>query len=147
MDMTDLRTRAESGSTPAQAILGICLLEGIDCAADYAEAFRWLSAASTRGAARAMAHLGTMYERGLAVPADLDRARELYEAAATRGEFLACVWLARLLAGEGAGGPDQKGALRWYREALSQADRVQDCAELEEARTYVESHSSSGDAG
>jgi TPR repeat protein len=147
MDMTDLRTSAESGSLPAQAILGISLLVGIDCAIDYAEAFRWLSIASTRGASRAMAHLGTMYERGLAVPADLERARELYEGAATRGEFLACVWLARLLAREGASAPDQEGALRWYREALSQADRVQDSPELEEARTYVESHSRGRDAG
>jgi TPR repeat protein len=147
MDMTELRARAESGSLPAQSVLGICLLEGIDCAADYVEAFRWLSAASTRGAARAMAHLGAMYERGLAVPADLGRARELYEGAATRGEFLACVWLARLLAQEDASHPDQEGARRWYREALSQADRVQDSPELEEARTYVEAHSKSEDAG
>ena len=135
MDMTELRARAESGSLPAQSVLGICLLEGID------------SAASTRGASRAMAHLGAMYERGLAVPADLGRARELYEGAATRGEFLACVWLARLLAREDASHPDQEGALRWYREALSQADRVQDCPEVEEARTYVEAHSKSEDAG
>ena len=133
MQMTDLRARAESGSTPAQAVLGICLLEGIDCPTDYAEAFRWLSAASRR-APRAMAYLGTMYERGLAVPADLERARALYEGAAQRGEFLACVWLARLLAREGASGPDQQSALRWYREALSQADRLQDSPELEEAR-------------
>ncbi len=146
MDMTDLRTRAESGSTPAQALLGICLLEGIDCAVDYTEAFRWLTAASAR-ASRAMAHLGTMYERGLAVPVDLERARELYESAAKRGEFLACVWLARLLKREGASGPDNNGALRWYREALAQADRVQDSPELQEARTYVESHSTGEDAG
>lgn len=144
--MTDLRAKAESGSTPAQAVLGICLLEGIDCAADHAEAFRWLSAASERGAARAMAHLGTMYERGLAVAADARRARELYEGAAKRGEFLACVWLARLLARE-RDVPDKQGALRWYRAALSQASLVHDSPELEEARSYVEAHSRSNDAG
>ena len=147
MDMTDLRAKAESGSTPAQAILGICLLEGIDCAADYPEAFRWLSAASERGAARAMAHLGTLYERGLAVATDARRARDLYERAAKRGEFLACVWLARLLARDGDGGPDQEGALRWYRAALSQASLMQDSPELEEARSYVGAHSTSEDAG
>jgi TPR repeat protein len=91
MDITDLRARAESGSLPAQTVLGICLLEGVDCAADYTEALRRRSA-SVRGASRAMAHLGTMYERGLAVPTDLERARDLYESAAKRGEFLACTW-------------------------------------------------------
>ncbi len=147
MDINDLRAKAESGSTPVQAVLGICLLEGIDCAADYREAFRWLSAATERGAARAMAHLGTMYERGLAVAADARRARELYEGAANRGEFLACVWLARLLARAGDGVPDKEGALRWYRAALSQASLVQDSPELEEARSYVEAHSGSEHAG
>jgi localization factor PodJL len=88
-----------------------------------------------------------MYERGLAVATDTRRARHLYERAAQRGEFLACVWLARLLARDADGGPDQEGALRWYREALSQATRVRDTPELEEARTYVESHSTGEDAG
>lgn len=147
MKQTDLRAKAESGSTPAQVVLGICLLEGIDCAVDHTEAFRWLSAASERGAARAMAHLGTMYERGLAVAADPRRARELYERSAGRGEFLACVWLARLLARGGDGGPDLEGALRWYRAALSQAALVQESAELEEARSYVAARSRSEDAG
>jgi uncharacterized protein len=135
MDLTELRAEAESGSVPAQTVLGIRLLEGIECAADHAEAFRWLSVAAERRAPRAMAHLGTMYERGLAVPVDGRRARELYEAAALRGEFLACVWLARLL--DGGDPPDSDGALRWYRSALSQAAAVQDCAELGEARAYV----------
>jgi TPR repeat protein len=147
MDMSDLRAKAESGSTPAQTVLGICLLEGIDCAADYPEAFRWLSAAAERGAVRAMAHLGAMYERGLAVATDAPRARDLYERAAEGGEFLACVWLARLLAREGDGSPRHGNALRWYRAALSQASLVQDSPEVEEARLYVEAHSGSEDAG
>jgi TPR repeat protein len=140
-DIADLRARAEAGSTPAQAVLGIRLLRGIDCQLDYREAFRWLSAASEKGAPRAMAHLGSMYEQGLAVTTDWRRARELYERAAARGEFLACVWLARLLARSEAGAADQEGALRWYRAALSQADVVGEAAELEEARSYVEAHS------
>jgi TPR repeat protein len=138
MDLTELRAQAESGSVPAQAVLGIRLFEGIDCAVDYDEAFHWLSAASERGASRAMAHLGAMYERGLAVGMDARRARAWYERAAQRGEFLACVRLARLLTGDDT--PDSDGALRWYRSALSQAAAVRDCAELEEARAYVAAH-------
>jgi TPR repeat protein len=141
MDMTYLRARAEAGSTPAQAVLGIRLLEGIDCPSDYSEALRWLSAASDQGAPRAMAHLGSMYERGLGVVADVARARELYERAATRGEFLACVWLARLLARGDRGAPDHKGAVRWYRAALAQADTAAESPEVGEARSYVEAHS------
>jgi TPR repeat protein len=138
MNVTDLRVQAESGSLPAQTVLGICLLEGTAGAADHAEAFRWLSAAAERGAARAMAHLGTMYEHGLSVVADGRRARELYEGAARQGEFLACVWLARLLSGDEV--PDRDGALRWYRAGLSQATAVGECTELEEARAYVAAH-------
>ena len=138
MDLTELRAEAESGSLPAQAVLGIRLLEGIECAVDYDEAFHWLSAASERGASRAMAHLGTMYERGLAVGLDARRARALYERGAQRGEFLACVRLARLLTGDDP--PDSDGALLWYRAALSQAPSVQECPELEEARAYVATH-------
>ncbi|MET0555709.1 MAG: hypothetical protein ABW221_21905 [Vicinamibacteria bacterium] len=144
MDLTGLRVQAESGSLPAQTILGIRLLEGIECAADHAEAFRWLSAAAERGAARATAHLGTMYERGLTVAPDVGRARALYERAAGSGEFLARVWLARLLSGQAP--PDSDAALRWYRAALSQAHAVEDCPELEEARAYVAAHSDGGDS-
>jgi TPR repeat protein len=81
MNLTDIRGKAESGSTPAQTVLGICLLEGIDCAADHPEAFRWLSVASEAGASRAMAYLGTMYERGLVQDSpELEEARSYVEA-------------------------------------------------------------------
>ena len=126
----------------AQSVLGITLLEGRESAADLAEAFRWLSAASERGASRAMWHLGTMYERGMHVQADPLAARSLYEAAASRGEFLASVHLARLLLSGQAGKAERAEVLRWYRAALDQASQVEDCPELEEARSYVAANSS-----
>jgi len=141
MDLTELRARAEAGSTPAQAVLGVLLLEGNEGPANYPEAFRWLSAAAEKGATRAMTHLGSMYERGLGVAVDVDRAHQLYESAAERGEFLACIFLARLLASRGA---DPKGALRWYRAALSQAGGVDDAPTLNEARAYIAAHSGAG---
>jgi hypothetical protein len=137
INIPDLLQQAEAGSTVAQAVLGVALLEGTEAPPDYPEAFRWLSAASEKGAARATLHLGVMYERGLAVVRDTRRARELYEAAAEHGEFLGSVFLARLLASGTCGPVNTEGALRWYRQALWQASRVQECPELEEARAYL----------
>ena len=132
MGLDDLAAKAEAGSTVAQTVLGISLLES----RDYPGALRWLTAAAENGASRAMVHLGRMFEAGFEVAVDLSRARGLYERAAERGEFLACVLLARLLASGQGGNLDQIGALRWYREALSHSG-VEDCPELEEARAFV----------
>src|SRR5437867_316681 len=77
-----------------------------------------------------------------AVAQDTRRARELYEAAAEHGEFLGSVFLARFLASGTSGPGDTEGALRWYRHALRQAPRVQECPELEEARAYVAANGS-----
>ena len=143
-NIADLRSKAEAGSIVAQSVLGIVLLDGIGCDADYAEAFHWLSAASERGASRAIWHLGRMYEAGLHVAVDPHRARSLYERAASRGEFFACVYLARLLASGQLGTISDEEPLRWYRAVLAQAPDVQDCPELEEARSYVASHGRAG---
>jgi TPR repeat protein len=125
------------GSTLAQTLLGIALLQNPDGEGKHAEALRWLSEASSRGGARAAFHLGVMYESGLGVPPDYRRARELYEQAARHGEFLAAVSLARLLSSDKLGAPDVEEATYWYREAVSQEDRVGACPELQEAREYL----------
>jgi len=136
----ELRQRAHEGSTPAQVRLGVTLLEDSDGHTGLPEAFRWLTAASDKGASRAMFHLGVMYYRGLHVSSDPDRARRLFERAAEAGEFLAAVWLARILANGEAGAVDAVGACHWYRAALSQAKRVSAPGELEEARVYLAQH-------
>jgi TPR repeat protein len=140
LDLADLRARAEGGSIVAQTVLGIALLQGLDVQPDHAEAFRWLSAASSRGAARAITQLGVMYELGLSVPPDPVEARRLYERAAEHGEFLAAIYLARLLASGKCSDVERSDTVRWYRQALSQAADVADCPELEEARAYIASH-------
>jgi TPR repeat protein len=52
----------------AQAVLGLCYLDGIGVGRDYDEAFRFLSAAAQRGAPRAHIGLARMYADGMGVP-------------------------------------------------------------------------------
>lgn len=138
LDIGELRSNALAGSVVDQAVLGIALLEGITCRQDYAEAFHWLSRASTAGAPRAMVNLGVMYEHGLGVSSDPARARQLYQEGADRGEFFGCIYSARLLA-SGVGGPtDAPAAVRRYREALSM--HVAECEETREAAAYITAH-------
>lgn len=135
MDIEDLKTRAHRGNIVAQSILGICLLEGFGVDRDYAEAFRWLRAASASGAPRAAWHLGTMFEHGLGTREDLRRARELYEFAADRGEFFACVLLARLYRYARGVHEDVSAARPYYSKAASMG--VDECPELVEARQFI----------
>jgi TPR repeat protein len=84
-----------------------------------------------------------MYEGGLGIPVDLEKARQLYQLGAERGELFGCVFLARLLASGRLGSVDQSGAVRWYRAALSLSGVVE-CAEIDEARAYVQNHPGDG---
>ncbi len=77
VDLSELRKRAEAGSTVAQSILGVCYLDGIEVEADYSEAFRLLSSAAAKGAIRATAHLARMYAQGLGIPRDVSEATRL----------------------------------------------------------------------
>jgi len=134
MSSDDLLPQAERGSIVAQSVLGISCLLGDGMPRDTAEAFRWLSAAASKGASRAQAWLGTMHEQGLTTPVDVNRARELYEAAASRGEFLGCIFLARLLASGKCGSVPRVESEHWYRRAACM--NVQPCPELDEARAF-----------
>ena len=64
MKTVDLRKKAESGDVVAQTVLGTCYLDGADVEVDYKQAFRFLSAAADKGAARAMTNLARMYAEG-----------------------------------------------------------------------------------
>jgi TPR repeat protein len=140
LDTSSLRRRAEAGSTVAQCVLGIKLLHGYDCQTDTAEAFKWLSAAHAKGAARATAHLGLMHEGGLHTPEDPHKAGELYLRAAQAGEALACLWLARLLRSERLGSACAKDAARWYREFIAKAAVDDEDADIKEAEEYLARH-------
>lgn len=138
MNIDDLSKKAESGSVVAQTILGICFLDGIGVEVDYGEAFRLLSHAANKGAMRAQSNLGRMYAEGLGIPKNLSTAVSLYECAAEAGEFFAQISLGRLYS-EGDGiEPNPVAARKWYLEAIKQEDRVGDCDELDEARSYLD---------
>jgi localization factor PodJL len=140
-DIEELRRNAEAGNVVDQSVLGICYLWGYDVERDYAEAFKWLTQASSRGAPRAMVNLGTMYERGLGTPINIDAACALYEQGALAGEFFGNVYLARIFANGIRGSVDEVSALKWYRQAAEMRNQVMDCEELQEAQAYVASHS------
>jgi TPR repeat protein len=78
-----------------------------------------------------------MYAEGLGVRKDMTAAPRLYEAAAASGEFLAQVALGRLYS-QGIDVPeDRAAALRWYSAAAAQEERVVDCEELREAKSFL----------
>jgi len=137
MDVRALRSRAESGDAIAQAIVGICYLDGLDVTVNYADAFRFLSAAAAKGLPRAIVNLARMYEHGLGTVRDTTRAIQLYDKAASAGEFLAQISLGRIYARGLGGGVDGAMARKWYSAALAQAERVDADDLLEEARTYL----------
>src|SRR5262249_16606036 len=137
MNVADLRKKAESGSVVAQTVLGVCYLDGIDVEVDYQEAFRFLSAAASRGVPRALANLARIYAEGLGTPKNVTKAIPVYERGAKAGEFFAQVALGRLYARGEETRVDPAAALRWYSAAVAQQDKVVDCDELQEAKGYV----------
>jgi TPR repeat protein len=145
MDLVKLRQAAENGSVPSQTLLGICFLEGIEVEADFAEAFRLLSLASSRGASRAILNLAKMYANGIGVPQDTSEAIRLYQRAAERGEFLAQVALGRIYAQGSGVARDEQAALKWYSIAAAREATVVDCDELNEAKAFVSAKSEAGD--
>ena len=143
MNIQRLESEALAGSTVAQAILGICYLDGIDVQPDYAKASRWLSLAAEKGASRAMLHLGRIYEDGLGVTRAITRALELYKAASDRHEFFSHIYLGRIYAtGKGGVSRDERAALVYYGRAAAEAEHLVDCPEIHEAIAYVEAHRS-----
>jgi len=136
-DLATLLRRAEAGNVAAQAAVGLRYFYGDGTAIDFAEALRFLSSASARGASRATVHLAHIYRRGLGIPGDLDEAIRLYEVASEQGEFVAQIELARIYSSGAAGTPDLVKAAQRYQRALEQAPRIQACEELEEARQFL----------
>jgi len=126
----------------SQGVLGICLLYGIEIDVDYAEAYRWLSAAADQRASRPTLHLAHMHQKGLGIPVNVQQAIKLYTSVAKPSDstdaFPARIELGRIFA-TGSGVPvDQTEALKWYSAALAvaseddEADEI-DCKRLERA--------------
>ena len=139
MDIQELKSKAEAGSTVAQGILGISYLYAHEVPKDYVAALRWLTPAAKRGASRPTFHLGRMHEEGWGVPVDYEKASLFYQRAADRNEWLAYVHLARLYRYGRGTVVDEQAALDWYDTAVSECETIAPCPELDEAREYVAS--------
>jgi uncharacterized protein len=136
MDIRELHQKAESGSTVAQCVLGICYLDGIEVQVDYQKALRFLSSAANQGASRAVLNLARMHAEGLGIPKDPHEAIRLYESIG-EVEFLAAIELGRIYSRGVGVAVDKVNASRWYSAAVAQEDRVADCDELREAKAYL----------
>lgn len=137
MDITELKAKAEAGSTVAQSILGIAYLYGNDVAQDHSEALRWLTLASEKGASRALYHLGLMHEQGLAGPADLERAFECFERAAIHEEVSAYIHVARMLRSGRGTVADNDAAGKWYERVVAESEKGWTFEYTQEARDFL----------
>jgi len=140
MDIDGLRRKAAAGNCAAQSVLGALYLDGIDTEVNYAEAFRFLSAAANQGASRAIANLARMFAEGLGTTTDLNRAVELYERVG-KVEFAAAIALGRIYSLGVDRQPDPVNALKWYSVAASFEGIVRDCDDLNEAKAYLQNAS------
>jgi TPR repeat protein len=137
VNIRELQRKAESGSTSAQCILGICYLDGVDVDVDFERAFRLLSAAAAKGASRAILNLARMHACGLGIPADIPESIRLYESVG-EAEFLAAIQLGRIYSRGSGVTADKSKAVRWYRSAILQSGDIADSDELREAKSYLE---------
>ncbi len=137
LNLVDLKSKAETGNSAAQAILGITYLYGTDgIEVDYTQAYRWLSAAAEKGVSRAIANLASMYEGGLGIQKDTAKAKHLYERVG-RVEFMAALALGRIYSSGVDVPQDPVKAFRWYSAAVEFEADILDCDELREARAYI----------
>lgn len=143
--LKELESKAARGLTPAQIELSHSYLVGRDSDGnvfpqDFEQARYWLERAHERGASTATVLLGALYEEGKGVTVDVPKAIQYYELAAKRNAYLPCVYLARIYA-QGKGIPiSERQAITWYEKVLSFEGQVEDNGEMNEARTYVQSH-------
>ncbi len=82
----DLLTRANSGDTFAQMMLGDMFAAGEGVVQDYSEAATWYRLAAYRGVAKAQLSLGLLYSQGQGVEKNLERAYQWVYTAAAKGE-------------------------------------------------------------
>jgi len=82
----DLITRANSGDTYAQVMLGNMFAAGEGVVQDYSEAAIWYRLAAYRGVAKAQLSLGLLYSQGQGVDQNLELAFKWVYMAAALGE-------------------------------------------------------------
>jgi TPR repeat protein len=142
-DMETLRRKAEAGSCVAQTVIGLRYLQGDGTPIDFVEALRFLSAASVQGGLLAIVHLADMRRHGLGGSVDMPEALRLYGIAARRGDFFAQIELGRIYSTGVDVPPDPSRAATYYQAALDQEAVLHPCDELEEARRFLMSRTTS----
>lgn len=136
MDLEKLEMAANAGQAGAQALLGLCFLDGVGTSIDYSQALKWLTMAADNGSPRAKANLALMYQQGLGVHADLSKTEALFLQASEKQEFMATIGLARLYAkNENIG-----QAVYWYQVLLDTADQNNHEQEIVEAQNFLSLH-------
>jgi len=144
-NIVEMRRKAEEGSCPSQCMLGLCYLYGIDVETNYAEAFRFLSAAAEQRSSSAVLNLGRMYAQGLGIQQNMPEAIRHFEAVAKPSDssdpFSARIELGRIFS-HGLGIPvDGNLALKWYYSAIEIATAENDPEEINEAQAYLDNES------
>ena len=81
-----------------------------------------------------------MYSEGIGTSQNITEAIHLYKAVA-KVEFMACIALGRIYSRDKDVQVNVREAVRWYSEALTWEDRVNDHDSIQEARKYVASFS------
>ncbi|AOY01197.1 tetratricopeptide repeat protein [Jeongeupia sp. USM3] len=117
-----LRFAAESGSPPAQCMLGRLYEQGHGVPRSQTEATRWFELAARQGHTGAQVDLATQYFLGRGAPQDMRRAARWYERAAEGGD-IGAQYIVATLYERGDGVPrDLAQAWHWYRAAALQGD-------------------------
>jgi TPR repeat protein len=117
-------------------------------AGNYEEAARILRSLAERNSQYALLSLGWIYETGAIGDLDKERARLYYERAAAEGSASACLYLGRLLLGNGedkearvafeAGAKLDNDECKYELEKLADRDAEQRAAQALEAGSYEE---------
>ncbi|MPQ55283.1 tetratricopeptide repeat protein [Duganella sp. FT27W] len=108
---------ADSGYTPATAMLGSAYLSGFAGQKDVNKGIKYLKEAGEAGYAPALFQLGKAYYDGNEVPKDLKMAGAYFTAGAKEGHPGAQLAAARMYDFGESVAPDPKRALVYYREA------------------------------
>ena len=85
VDVSAVRSKAETGDAGAQAQLGRLYAKGEGVTNSYKEAVKWYRLAADQGNAEGQFGLGELYDVGQGVPRNLDEAVKLYRLAADQG--------------------------------------------------------------
>jgi uncharacterized protein len=121
--MAELQTLS-TGEKPAGAVANSALLypEGLDVAADAAQAFKWAKAAAAQNLGVAQANLGMMYLRGVGCVQDFKEAHVWLHKAAVTGDAGGALGLG-ILYEHGLGlDADCATAARWYQLAAEKGN-------------------------